>query len=281
MPRPDTDAVTQTLALIEPWIEFVPQQQRRLGLFIFGAFLLHCIIFYFVRIDSRQAELPRESRVHVSVETPRAIAVNGPSVDLFWDRLNDPRLFLLPTPGDLARPDAPASGLSLLNSDLAAKELPDAAAPQDYHVAWGVVTPLSERVEAALTPSRQPFSYDETPPAIATKTTCTWDAALAAREPVGMSDLPSPVSDTDLSPTVLQIAVGPTGAVEHVLMEASSGDLGASVAKDLDQQAELAAGKIRFQPTDQPGLVWGRVTIFWNYSAKPREEVVPTPPSAP
>lgn len=75
------------------------------------------------------------------------------------------------------------------------------------------------------------------------------------------------------------MAVAGDGSVEHVMVEQSSGDLGASAAKDLDQQAVLAAKKIRFQPTDQPGLVWGRLTVFWKYSAKPRDEVVPTPPT--
>jgi TonB family protein len=92
-------------------------------------------------------------------------------------------------------------------------------------------------------------------------------------------DLPSPISDTDLSPTVLRVAVDPGGAVEHVMVEQSCGDLGASIAKDLNQQAVMAARKVRFKPTDRPGLVWGRMTVFWRYSAKPREEVVPTPPT--
>jgi hypothetical protein len=130
-----------------------------------------------------------------------------------------------------------------------------------------------------MRPPRQPFFYDETPPAIAAQTTWRWDGALAERQPAGPPDLPSPISDTDLSPTVLRVAVGPGGAVEHVLVEQSCGGLDASIAKDLDQQAVLAARKIRFKPTDQPGLLWGRITVFWRYLAKPSEEVVPTPPS--
>jgi hypothetical protein len=134
-------------------------------------------------------------------------------------------------------------------------------------------------VEEAMRPPRQPFFYDETPPVVAARTTWRWDDALAARQPAGAPDLPSPTSDTDLNPTVLSVAVGPGGAVEHALVEQSCGGLGAAIAKDLDQQAVLAARKVRFKPTDEPGLLWGRVTVLWRYAGKPREEVVPTPPS--
>ena len=54
-------------------------------------------------------------------------------------------------------------------------------------------------------------------------------------QPSGMPDLPSPISDTDLNPTELRVAVGADGAVEHVLVEQSCG----SGRLDLDQQAAL------------------------------------------
>jgi outer membrane biosynthesis protein TonB len=87
------------------------------------------------------------------------------------------------------------------------------------------------------------------------------------------------VTDTDLSPTKLRLAINERGTVEHVLVEQSCGEEGATIAKDLDQQATTAARKIRFAPVEQPGLQWALVTVFWRYSAKPREEVVPTPPT--
>jgi hypothetical protein len=274
---PAADPVAQTLALLQPWINYVPQQQRRLGLFIFLALLVHLATFFFIRIDTTRAEIPHQARIHVTVEYPQAVAVNGEPGDEFPDRLTDPRLFLLPlNPLASLASDGPPLDL---NSNLGSTELPPPAPPEDYRAARPAVTPLEQRVEEAMRPPRQPFFYDETPPAVATSTFWQWDAALAARQPAGLPDLPSPISDTDLSPTVLSVAVGPGGAVEHVLVEQSCGDLGASIAKDLDQQAVLAARKIRFKPTDQPGLLWGRITVFWNYSAKPREEVVPTPPT--
>jgi TonB family protein len=272
-----SDPVAQTLALLQPWIDYVPQQQRRLGLFICLALMVHLATFFFIRIDTTRAELRHQMRTHVTVEYPQAVAVNGEPGDQFWDQLTDPRLFLLPLNplAGVASDQPPPS----LNANLAVEQLPAAAPPADYRAAPPVVTPLEQQVEEAMRPPRQSFSYDETPPAIAAKTSWQWDAALAARQPAGVPDLPSPISDTDLSPTVLSVAVNKGGTVEHVLVEQSSGDLGASIAKDLNQQAVLAARKIRFQPTDQPGLMWGRITVFWHYSAKPVEEVVPTPPT--
>ena len=273
------DPVAQTLALLQPWIDYVPRQQRRLGLFIFLALLAHLTAFIFIRIDTTRAELQHQTRTHVTVEYPQAVAVSGEPGDLFWDRLTDPRLFLLPLNprASLASDEPPLD----LNSNLGTRELPPAAAPEDYRTARPIVTPLEQQVEEAMRPPRQPFFYDETPVVVAAKTAWRCDNALAERQPAGLPDLPSPISDTDLSPTELRVAVGSGGAVEHVLIEHSCGDLGASIAKDLDQQAVLAARKIRFKPTDQPGLLWGTLTVFWRYSAKPREEVVPTPPSAP
>jgi hypothetical protein len=280
-PQPSTeiasDPVAQTLALLQPWIEYVPQQQRRLGLFIFLALLIHLATFFFIRIDTTRAELRHQTRTHVSVEYPQAIAVSGQPGDDFWDRLTDPRLFLLPLNplAGLASNELPLD----LNSNLGSAALPAAAPPEDYRAAQPVIAPIDQRVAEAMHPRRQPFFYDETPPAIATKTTSQWDAALDQRQPTGLPDLPSPTSDTDLSPTVLNVAVASGGAVEHVLVEQSCGDLGAPIGKDLDQQAVLAARKIRFKPNAQPGLTWGRITVFWHYSAKPIEDVVPTPPS--
>jgi hypothetical protein len=272
-----SDPVAQTLALLQPWIDYVPQQQRRLGLFIFLALLIHLATFFFIRIDTTRGELRHQTRTHVTVEYPHAVSVNGEPGDQFWDRLTDPRLFLLPLNplASVASDEPPLE----LNSSFGSKELPPAAPPEDYRAARPIVTPLEQRVEEAMRPPRQPFFYDETPPTIAAQTTWRCDGALTERQPAGLPNLPSPISDTDLSPTMLSVAVGPGGAVEHVLVEQSCGNLGASIAKDLDQQAVLAARKIRFKPTDQPGLVWGRITVFWRYSAKPREEVVPTTPT--
>jgi hypothetical protein len=275
---PAHDPVAQALALLQPWIDYVPQQQRRLGIFICIALLVHLIAFFFIRIDSSRGEMRHSPRTHVTVAMPHAsVATAGAPSDDFSDRLFDPRLFLLPLNPP---PDLTSGPLSLdLNTQLGSGQMPDAMPPAEYQASQPIATTLDQRASVALTPPRQPFSYDEKPPISAAKTTWQWDDALAQRQPTTLPDLPSPISDTDLSPTKLRVAVGTDGEVEHVLIEQSSGDFGAPTAKDLDQQAISAAEKIRFKTTDQPGLVWGDLTIFWRYSAKPREEVVPTPPT--
>ena len=271
------DPVSQTLALLQPWIVYVPKQQRRLGLFIFFALLVHIAVFFFIRIDNTRAELQHQVRIHVSVEAPQVVAVSGQPADQLWERLTDPRLFILPL-NPLAGMGTEAPPIAL-NSNIGSKELPPLALPEDYREALPIVAPLEQRVAEAMRPPRQPFTYDERPPAVAAKTAWSCDAALAQRLPASLPDLPSPVTDTDLSPTRMRVAVSPDGTVQHVLVDQGSGDYLASIAKDLDQQAVVAAKKIHFKPSDQPGLQWGRVTVFWQYSAKPREEVVPTPPA--
>jgi outer membrane biosynthesis protein TonB len=266
------------MALLQPWIDYVPQQQRRLGLFICLALAIHAAICLFLTIDTSVAQMRHESRLYVSVASPQALAVNGPSSDLLWDRLTDPRVFLLPmtSPADLALDLPPPAADAAFD----ASALPQPAPPETYHAAQPAASPLDQQVAEAMNPPRQPFVYDQAPTPMATKTTWQWDGALARRHPAGAPDLPSPVSDTDLCPTKLRVAVNGYGAVEHVLVDQGSGELGASIAKDLDRQAVDAARKIRFDPVTAPGVQWGRITIFWHYAAKPQEEVVPTPPAA-
>ncbi|MDB4793443.1 hypothetical protein OAG63_00245, partial [Methylacidiphilales bacterium] len=98
---PESDPVAQTLALLQPWIDYVPQPQRRLGLFIFLALAAHVAMFFFIRIDSTRAELRHQARIHVTVENRQAAADQSLSAETepgndFWDRLTDPRLFLMP-----------------------------------------------------------------------------------------------------------------------------------------------------------------------------------------
>ena len=102
-PPAATDPVTQTLALLQPWIEFVPQQQRRLGWFIFIALLVHLATFFFIRIDTTRAELQHQTRTHVSVEYPQAVAVDGAPGDDFWDRADRPETFSHAAEGPGAR----------------------------------------------------------------------------------------------------------------------------------------------------------------------------------
>jgi hypothetical protein len=265
--------VAHTLALLHPWIDFVPPPQRRLGLFICLALAVHFAAFFFIRIDATRAELQHQTRTHVTVENgnPAAGADDG---DAFWDELSDPRLFLLPTIAfNRVSADELPPDFSVINSRLGPEELPPPAGTVSPPAAPTAAPTLQEQVVSDLHPARQPFSYDETPPVTATRTTWQWDDAFAGRQPAVTPELPSPVSNADLSPTQLRIAVDGDGTVRHVLLEDTCQN------PELDQQAVRAALKLRFGAMPQPGLEWGRVTIFWHTVAPPREVVEPTPSS--
>ncbi len=265
------------MALLEPWINFVPQQQRRLGLFICLALAIHASICLFLVVDTAVAQMRHEPHLYVSLDYPRALAVSGEGPDQFWDQLTDPRVFLLPrnSTADLT------GGLpTLMPSTAAASDaMPQPAPPETYREAQPAVSPLERQVAEAMNPPRQTFVYDESSASMARQTTWQWDDTLAQRHPVGTINLPTLVSDSNLTPTRLRIAVAPDGHVEHAMLEPISDDLSTPVDAAVAEQAVEAAQKMRFDPTDTPGLQWGRITIFWNYAAKPREEVVPTPPA--
>jgi hypothetical protein len=262
------------LALLEPWINFVPQQQRRLGLFICLALAIHAGICLFLVIDLSAPQMRHVPHLYVSLDYPRATAVSGDTPDPFWDQLTDPRVFLLPrsSSADLT------AGLPQLVSGPATDSaaMPPPAPPETYREAQPAVSPLERQVAEAMNPPRQCFVYDERPVPMVRQTTWHWDDSLAQRHPAGVAILATLVSDTDLTPTRLRIAVNPDGTVEHVLIEPISDDLSTPVDSG---QASAAAQKVRFDPVATPGLQWGRITIFWNYTPKPREEVVPTPPA--
>jgi TonB family protein len=270
------EAMAHALAIIQPWIEYVPPQQRRLGFFIVLALAAHLTAFLFISIDTTRAEQRHQIRPHVMVESPAIAGTASQPSDDFWDQMNDPRLFLLPQmPAGEASSANPLVDFATSGSTLSDSELPPSAPPEGFQFVHPVNPPIDQRVFDALNPARQTFTYSENPPAIAANTQWQWDDSLASRQPAGLPDLPSPISDTDLNPTQMRIAVNPGGSVEHVMVEQSSGNAA------LDQQAVMAAQKIRFHSTDQSGLLWGRMTVFWHYAAKPREEVVPTPPPTP
>jgi TonB family protein len=276
-PSPGHHPVAQTLALLNNWIDYVPRQQKRLGVFIFLALLGHLATFFFVRIDTTRSELRHQPRTQVTLENSSMSGSSAPNPEAaFWDRLTDPRLYVLPLP---THPTAPAPDVAdeftAMNQDFHPPAMPAPAEIGSYPFLNNSLPPLGERVQETLRPDRQPFAYQEQAPPMAKTTTWQWGDALAQRQPASVPGLPEPTSDTDISPTRLRVAVRPDGTVGDVLLEQSS------QVPDLDQQAILAAQKIRFQPVDQPGRQWGFVTIAWYYTPKPREVAPPPAPLAP
>ena len=267
------DVVHHTLARLHTWLDEVPQPQRRLGKYIAAAAVLHVAAFFFVLIDNTRPELQHQVRTSVTLDAAPS-ATPESAGEAFWDKLTDPRLYVLPQNSRAPLPVATAP-LDPATFDLQPVPLPAPAEVASYPFLNQPLPDLAARVSAALKPARQPFAYQENPPPVARATTWQWDDTLAARSPASVLALPSPVSDTEITPTRLRVAVSPDGTVSDVLLDESS------QKPDLDRQAILAAQKVRFQPTDAPGLAWGLVTVAWYYTPTPRDVPPPTAPLAP
>ena len=266
------DMVHLTLARLHNWIDEVPRPQRRLGKFIVGAALLHVAAFFFILIDNPRPEIRHD--IHTEVTLDSAAAGEAAPGDAFWDEMTDPRLYMLPPPSGAARIFW-ADPLGALHVHAQPAAMPPPAEIASFPFLNQPLPSLRERVTEALRPARQPFAYQENPPPIARASTWQWDDDLAARAPAGVPQLPSPVSDMDIGPTRLRVAVTPAGTVSDVVLDQSS------QKPELDQQAIYAVEKVRFQPVNQPGIAWGIVTVAWYYTPKPREVAPPPAPLAP
>ena len=266
--------LANTLALLRPWINYVPKRQRRIGWFVALALLAHLLVFLFIHIDSTRSQIRRDPRRPVTIENTRLLAPSESSTERFWNRLSDPRLFLFPSSvpaSTAAEPD-----LGSLDTALAASPGPQPVPAPDFNFLPGATGSVAQRAGEALNPDRASFAYAPAPIHPPATTTWGWDAALAQRHPVNLAPLPSPVSDTDLDPTRLRVAVDAQGTIDHVFVDQSCGQ------PELDQLAVLAAGKARMASDPaQQGDRWGDLSVYWRYTPTPREIVVPTPPTAP
>jgi TonB family protein len=267
------DVVHHTLARLHTWIDEVPPPKRRLGKFIVVAAALHFAAFFFILIDNTRPELTHQSRTSVIFDDAATHAAGSPD-NAYWDGLTDPRLYVLPE-SEGSQPSQMALPLDPGPLQLQSVPLPSPAEVGSFPLLNQPLPTLTERVKEALRPSRVPFAYQENPAPLVHATAWQWGDALASRAPAAAPTLPSPVSDTEINPTRLRVAVAPDGTVSDVLLDESSKDPG------LDQQATLAALKLRFQPTDAPGTAWGMVTVAWYYTPKPKEIAPPSAPLAP
>jgi TonB family protein len=274
---PGHHPVAETIALINNWIDYVPRTQKRLGIFILLALLGHLATFFFVRIDTTRSELRHQPRTQVTLENsaPDEATAAAPEA-AFWDRLSDPRLYVLPLAGHAAQEAGDiASEFSMMSRDFHPVPMPAPAEIGNYPFLSNSLPPLAQRVQASLHPARQPFVYQENAAPLARATTWEWGTALASRRPSSVPALPSPVSDTEINPTRLRLAVEADGTVSDVILDQSS------QVPDLDQQAIMAAQKMRFQPVEAPARQWGFATVSWYYTPKPAELAPPPAPLAP
>jgi TonB family protein len=258
-------AVTETLNLIRPWIDHLPPNQRRLGLFIAISLLFHLIAFFSLRIDTTRPDEVHSPHLEISLETTQA--------DQYWDSLNDPRIFVSPTvplADQIVRPS------TFSPEAWKPDELPGPATNSELTMPEPTLPSVDQLARDSMEWDRLPIAYDPPPIRSAKETTWTWDDALAARQPSFLPSLPSPTSNVALVPTELRIAIDANGTVQHLLIESSCGKL------DLDRLASKAAQRLRFQPAPdgKPALLWGRITIFWSFGPEPVEVATPIVPGS-
>ncbi len=242
-------AVQQTMDLIRPWIEYLPPNQRWLGFFILLSLLGHTIAFFSLRIDTTRPYQPHYPHFEAGVETGQA--------DAFWDSLNDPRLFVLPSQSTteyLQNTVTPLPSIWLPNS------LP-LAAGLDAATTKAPALPDMAAADPGFQLDR--VATDERAPEFTGSHASAWwfDSTLQAMQPSMVSKLPSLVSNKALEPTDLNVAVNVDGDVQYVMVQGSCGD------PDSDRLAARLAKRLRFQPGSPGKLIWGKVTVFWDFHA--------------
>ena len=133
------------------------------------AAVLHVAAFFFILIDNTRPELRHQVRTSVTLDDA-ATATTGSADDAYWDKLTDPRLYILPQP-ESVRPPLPAMALEPGPIQLPSVPLPAPAEVASFPFLNQPLPTLAERVQAALRPERQPFAYQEKPPLMAHRTT--------------------------------------------------------------------------------------------------------------
>lgn len=261
---------------IEPLFDAVPPEKRRLGLFLLIAGLAHLIAFNLIRINYPQPAIHNTSHVHVTLAEAASTsltAANRGSLR-FWYALQDPSMLIRlrdplvdtakieMSPLGVAGETKPNTTTALRNDKIAF--LPDG------------LPALNDRAATMIEAPHQTFTYPNLP-ASANKTApseVTFDPTLASRVIVPAPTLPRQSSSllTEAGVTTLRLGVDRNGHVAHALIDQSCGK--ASV----DAVALQALRKTRFEAAPDQDLVWGQVTVYWQFEP---ETTTPAPTTAP
>jgi hypothetical protein len=246
----------QAPLLIEDFLESLPPEKKRLGLWIALSITLHTAVFYGVRVSYPSSEIPRLRTARVSL----AGELRSDS-----EAANDPSRLMVPT-GDLlnsAELRAPVQPRFEGSEELP----PVAADPVRMEFLPGGLAALRDRAGSVMQPPRQTFEFaEELPFTPIPETRVEWGASLAARADKSALTLPGATADLldEAQVTVLVVGVSAEGDIRHVLVEQSAGK------SKVDDVAVAAIRRVRLAPVVSPDLVWGKVTVFWNYaSARP------------
>ena len=264
---------------IEPLFDVVPPEKRRLGLFLLLVGLLHVAAFSFIQITYPQPPIRTASRVHVTLtETLSQAPVNRTSLR-FWYALEDPSLLIRPRDPVI---DTAKIEITPIKHDSIPAAQPVTLPVRDDKISFlpDGLPSLTERAGAMMEPPRQIFAYADSKTSTAKPTTTlSLDPALSARAITPLPTLPKQASSllTEAGATILRVGVNPDGRVAHVLVEQSCGKAA------VDAVALQALRKTHFQPATgvNPGLVWGQVTVYWQFEPEPTPAATPTAAPAP
>ena len=131
-----------------------------------------------------------------------------------------------------------------------------------------------------MTPPRQPFAYDESPPRSPPRRpgsgTTLSPLGIPRAQPICRPDFRhGPGAD----PFARGGQCGRRSPVRLRRSKQRGGTRRVWPRKTSISRPCLPPARFVSQPIEKPGLQWGRIDVFWKYAAKPREEVLPTPPS--
>ena len=227
---------------------------------------MHVAAFFFISIDNTLPELRHGVRTEVTLDNAAGGTAEAPE-EAYFDMLNDPRLYVLP------QPSAAFAGARPIRSrpiELHPVAMPAPAEIGSFPFLNQPLPTLAQRVEqsaAAGAPAVSPTRKTRRPSPISPPGSGArrWPTA----RPLGCPPCRRRFPTRRSRPPGCASRIAPDGTVSDVMLDQSSQQ------PDLDQQAILAARKVRFQPTDQPGLAWGEVTIAWYYTPKPQEVAPP------
>jgi hypothetical protein len=252
---------------LEPLLQVLPEEQRRLGFYLFLAFLAHLAAFIFIEINYPYFFTLPQSQFQITYHYP-GFKSNVQLNEDFLDQWRDPGDLILN--GSISGP--PKEGPEAFPFTFESQKegeyaLAEPASSNDF--LSSDIAPLSARVEETLRPPLEPFNYPElsfTPSS--PETTLGFSDSLQDRVPPGLPHFPHATihSLNEAGVTILSLAIDGRGKASHVLVQQSCGQT------ELDLLAIDIIRRALFENSAKNDLVWGTVTVFWRFDPPSKTE---------
>jgi TonB family protein len=264
--------LSKTLTPLEPLINAVPEEKRRLGLFIFLAATLHFVAFTFIQVRYPTPFLPAVSGLHLIFDISNPLNPTTQTTLSAWSSLLDPSALIVSRDPLIDRNDFKITPQPLIQKP-ANDHSPAVGLARDLQFLPDHAAPLVDRVKAAFNPPlKKPLERASVSLPARPETVLELSSSLQGRLPNPGPVLPRPVAGslTEAGVTLLRIGVDQDGRVQYALVEKSSGK---SATDDLGM---AALRRVRFESVSEPGITWGQATIYWQFQG----DSVPTPAPA-